>query len=79
MFLCSSKIGRKIVGFSKNIFWELVLCIDVALVSKFYPIWCPITQESNLGRKGKYLVEICVFRDLPVDNVQSHRTISDLT
>jgi hypothetical protein len=24
-------------------------------VSNFRPIWCPITQESNLGRQGKTL------------------------
>jgi hypothetical protein len=41
-FLSSSKIGREIIGFGKNLFWELVPFIEVTLVYKFHPIWCPI-------------------------------------
>jgi hypothetical protein len=69
-FLSSSKIGRKIVGFGKNLFWELVPCVEVTLVSNFYPIWCHIAQESSLGRKGQILGENHVFRDLLSDNVR---------
>jgi hypothetical protein len=37
-FLSSSKIGRKIFGFGKNIFWELIPYVEVTLVSKFHLI-----------------------------------------
>jgi hypothetical protein len=35
----------------KKSHWELVPCIEVTLVSKFYPIWCLVAQESKLRRK----------------------------
>jgi hypothetical protein len=44
-------------------------------VSKFYPILCPIAQESSLGRKGWILGENRVSRDLLPDIVQSSRTM----
>jgi hypothetical protein len=49
MFLSSSKIGREIVEFGKTLFWELVYCVEVTLISKFHSIWSSIAQESNLG------------------------------
>jgi hypothetical protein len=61
MFLSSSKIGRKIIGFGKNHFWELVPCVEVTLVSKFYSIYSTIAQESKLGRKRLILGENHVF------------------
>jgi hypothetical protein len=63
-FLSSSKIRREI-------FWELVPCIEVILVFKFHPIWCHIAQESSLERKGWILGENCVFGDLLPDIVWS--------
>jgi hypothetical protein len=49
----------------KNHFCKLVPCIEVTLVSKFHPSWCPIAQESNLGRKGQILGENRVFQRPP--------------
>jgi hypothetical protein len=60
-FLSLSKIRREIIGFGKNLFWELVSCVEVTLVCKFHSIWSTIAQESNLGRKGQILRENCVF------------------
>jgi hypothetical protein len=57
MFLSSSKIRREIFGFRKKLFWELIPSVEVILVSKFHPIWCPITQESSL-RRGRFWVKI---------------------
>jgi hypothetical protein len=71
-FLSSSKIERKIFGFGKNLFWKLVLCVEVTLVSKFYPVWWSITQKSSLGWRGRILEEI-VFPET------SQPTMSDLT
>jgi hypothetical protein len=68
--LSSSKIGREIFGFGKNLFWKLVPCIEVTLVSKFHLIWCPIAEEPSLGRKRRILGENCVSRDLLPDNVR---------
>jgi hypothetical protein len=68
--LSSSKIGREIFGFGKNLFWELVSCIEVTIVSKFHPIWCPIAEEPSLGRQQRILGENCVSRDLLPDNVR---------
>jgi hypothetical protein len=50
-FLSSSKIKSEIIEFGEIIYWELVPCVDMTLVSKFYSIWSTIAQESNLGRK----------------------------
>jgi hypothetical protein len=36
--LSSSKIEREILGFVKNLFWELVLGVEVTLVSKLHLI-----------------------------------------
>jgi hypothetical protein len=63
--LSSSKIGREIIGFGKNHFWELVPCVEVTLVSNFHSIWSNIAQESNLGRKGQILRENHVFQRPP--------------
>jgi hypothetical protein len=35
--LSSSKIGSEIIVFRKNLFWEIVLCVEVTLVSRFHP------------------------------------------
>jgi hypothetical protein len=35
----------------KDLFWKLVPCVEVSLVSKFYSILCLVTQESKLGSK----------------------------
>jgi hypothetical protein len=78
-FFSSSKIGREIVEFEKKLFWELVLYIEVTLVSKFHLIYSTIAQESNLGRKGRILGETRVSRDLLPDIVWSYRTMSGLT
>jgi hypothetical protein len=64
-FLSSSKIRREIIGFGKIIFWELVPCAKMTLVSKFHLIWSTIAQESNLGRKGQILRENHVFQRPP--------------
>jgi hypothetical protein len=72
--LSSSKIGRDIFGFGKNLFWELVPCVEVTLVSKFHLIWCPISQESRLKRKGQILGENHVSRDLRPDKVWLYQT-----
>jgi hypothetical protein len=69
----------EIIGIGKNLFWELVPCVEETLVSKFHTIWCPIAQESSLGRTGRILGENRVSRDLPADNVRSQQTMSDLT
>jgi hypothetical protein len=37
-FFSSSKIRSKIFGFGKNLFWELVPCVEVTLESKFHPV-----------------------------------------
>jgi hypothetical protein len=79
MFLSSSKIRREIVECGKNLFWELVPCVEMTLVSKFHLIWCPIAQESSLGRNERILGENRISRDLPPDNVWSQRTMSGLT
>jgi hypothetical protein len=50
------------VRFGENHFWELVPCVEVILVSKFYSIWSTIAQESNLGRKERILEETHVFQ-----------------
>jgi hypothetical protein len=34
----------------KNLFWKLVPCIEVTLVSKFHSILSTIAQESNLEK-----------------------------
>jgi hypothetical protein len=47
-FFRSSKIRREIIRFGGKLFWELVPCVEVTLVSKFHLIWCPIAQESSL-------------------------------
>jgi hypothetical protein len=79
MFLSSYKIKSEIVGFGKKkFFWKLVPYVEVTLVSKFHLIWCPIAQESSLGRKGRIMGENHVSRYLPADNVRSHRTMFDL-
>jgi hypothetical protein len=31
--------------------WKLVTYVEVTLVSKFHPFWCPVAQESKLERK----------------------------
>jgi hypothetical protein len=48
-------------------------------VSKFHPIWCPIPQESNLGRNMRILGEKRVFQrppsrqcPVPMDNVRPY-------
>jgi hypothetical protein len=64
-FLSSSKIVMKIVGYEKNLFWELVPCVEVTFVSKFYSICYTIPQESNLGRNGRILGENHVFQRHP--------------
>jgi hypothetical protein len=64
-FLSSSKIGREIIGFGENLFWKLVPCVEVTLVSKFHLSWCPIARESNLGRKGWILGEDHIFQRPP--------------
>jgi hypothetical protein len=74
-FLSLSKIRREIFGFGKNLFWELVPCVEVALVSKFHLIWCPVAQESRLGRKEQILGENHVSRDLLSDIVWPSRTM----
>jgi hypothetical protein len=56
-FFSSSQIRREIIEFAKPLYWELVTCVEVTLVSKFHLIWYPIAQESSLGRKGQILVE----------------------
>jgi hypothetical protein len=68
-FLSSSKIGRKIFGFERNLFWKFVPCVEVTLVSKFHPIWYPIAQESSLERNGRILGENHIFIDLLPDIV----------
>jgi hypothetical protein len=70
MFLSSSKIRSEIFGYGKNLFWELIPCVVVNLVSKFHLIWCPIAQELSLRRKRRILGENHVSRDLPADNVR---------
>jgi hypothetical protein len=65
MFLSLSKIGQEIFVFGINPFWEPVPCVEVTLVSKFHPIWCPIAQESGPGKKGRNLGENCVFHRPP--------------
>jgi hypothetical protein len=35
-FSSSHKIGREILGFRKTLFWELVPCLEVTLVFKFW-------------------------------------------
>jgi hypothetical protein len=61
-FLSSSQIKKEIIRFGKNLFWELVPYVEVALVSKFHSIWITIVQESYLGRKGQILGENHVFQ-----------------
>jgi hypothetical protein len=56
-FFSSSQIRREIIEFAKTLYWELVTCVEVTLVSKVHLIWYPIAQESSLGRKGQILVE----------------------
>jgi hypothetical protein len=51
----------------KKLFWKLVPCIEVTLMSKFYSIWSTIPQESNLGRKGQILGENHVFQRPPTE------------
>jgi hypothetical protein len=65
-FLSSSKIEREIVGFRKNLFCELVPCVEVTLVSMFHLIWSTIAQESNLGIKEGILGENRVFQRPPI-------------
>jgi hypothetical protein len=55
----------EIIGFGKNLFWELVPCVKVTLVSKFHSIWRTIAQESNFGRKGQILGVNHVFQRPP--------------
>jgi hypothetical protein len=57
-----SKIGRKIFGFGKKNSFKFVPCVEVTFLSKFYPIWMPIAQESSLERKGRILGEVCVSK-----------------
>jgi hypothetical protein len=47
----------------ENLFWELVPCVEVTFVSKFHPIWRPIVQESSLGRNGRILGEVRIYRN----------------
>jgi hypothetical protein len=42
--LSSSKIKKEILGHGKKPFWELVLGVEVMLVSKFHSIWSIIAQ-----------------------------------
>jgi hypothetical protein len=70
--LSSSKIGREIFGFGKNLFWKLVPCIEVTLVSKFHLIWCPIAEEPFWEESGGFWEKIA-FPET------SCRTMSDLT
>jgi hypothetical protein len=63
----------------KKLFWELVPCVKVTLVSKFHPIWCPIAQESMLGVKGQILWEKRVSRYLLLDKFQNSWTLSGPT
>jgi hypothetical protein len=42
-------------GFGKTLFWKLIPYVEVTLVSKFHPIWCPIAHESRLGRQRRIL------------------------
>jgi hypothetical protein len=39
-------------------------------MSKCYLIWCPIAQESSLGRNGRILGDNRVSKDLPSNNVR---------
>jgi hypothetical protein len=55
------KSEEKSLDLRKNLFWELVSCAEVILVSKFHSIWSIITQGSNLGRKKQILGENRVF------------------
>jgi hypothetical protein len=68
-FLVHPKSEGKSLDLGENLFWQLVPCVEVTLMSKFHPIWCSIAQESSLGRKGRILGENHVSRDLLVDNV----------
>jgi hypothetical protein len=34
-------------------------------MSKFHSIWCPMAQESSLGRKGRTLGENRIFERPP--------------
>jgi hypothetical protein len=47
-------------------------------VSKFYPIWCHIAQESKLGRKRWILGKNRVSRDPQSDKVRLYRTKSKI-
>jgi hypothetical protein len=53
--------------FKKNLFQELVPCVEVTLVSKFYSIWSTIVQESNLGKREWILRENHVFQRPPTE------------
>jgi hypothetical protein len=48
-FLSSSKIRRKIFGFGKNLFGNIVLFVEVTLVSIFCEIWWTLTRDPLLG------------------------------
>jgi hypothetical protein len=57
MSLSSSKIERGILGLGKNPLLELVLGVEVTLVSKFHSIWSSIAHKSTFGRKGGFWEE----------------------
>jgi hypothetical protein len=65
IFFSSSKIRREIIRFGKTLFWDLVPCVEVTLVSKLHLIWSAIAQESRLGRKGRIFWRNCVFQRPP--------------
>jgi hypothetical protein len=60
-FLVHPKSEGKSLHLGKTLFWEFVPFVEMTLVSKFHLIWCPITQESRLGRNGRILRENHVF------------------
>jgi hypothetical protein len=47
-------------------------------MSKFHLIWCPIAQESRLGRKGHILGKNRVSRDPQSDKVRLYQTKSEI-
>jgi hypothetical protein len=54
--------------------WKLITCVEVTLVSKFHPFWCPVAQELKLRRKflgmldisGSITGYICQNRTYPI-------------